>query len=185
LPSAARRFGSTASPRKRSVRWRLVRGTQRIPSARPRIFSINVASASPAYQPARHGGKRQIVINETEAEIVRYIFRRYGELGCVRLLQEDLNRMGIVRSTASRHAVSNQTVGRFRAEPSTRCSRIRSTSGRSVTRISTIRVSTKRSWIETYGSTRSSSAANGLFATRRSQPGGSESTHRTIVRRAR
>jgi site-specific DNA recombinase len=48
--------------------------------------------------------ERQIVVNQTEAETVRYIFRRYGELGCVRLLQEDLNRMGSVskRRTSAR-----------------------------------------------------------------------------------
>ena len=40
--------------------------------------------------------ERQIVVNQTEAEIVTYIFRRYGKLGCVRLLRENLNRMGIV-----------------------------------------------------------------------------------------
>src|SRR3984893_2008268 len=40
--------------------------------------------------------ERRVVVNESEAETVKYIFRRYGELGCVRLLQEDLNRSGIV-----------------------------------------------------------------------------------------
>jgi hypothetical protein len=39
---------------------------------------------------------RRIVIDEREAETVRYIFRRYQELGCVRLLKEDLDRRGIV-----------------------------------------------------------------------------------------
>jgi site-specific DNA recombinase len=39
---------------------------------------------------------RRIVIEEPEAEIVRYIFRRYHELGCVRLLKEDLDRRGVV-----------------------------------------------------------------------------------------
>jgi hypothetical protein len=36
------------------------------------------------------------VIDEREAETVRYIFRRYQELGCVRLLKEDLDRRGVV-----------------------------------------------------------------------------------------
>jgi len=35
---------------------------------------------------------RRMVIDEREAETVRYIFRRYQELGCVRLLKEDLDR---------------------------------------------------------------------------------------------
>jgi site-specific DNA recombinase len=34
--------------------------------------------------------------DEREAETVRYIFRRYLELGCVRLLKEDLERRGVV-----------------------------------------------------------------------------------------
>ena len=39
---------------------------------------------------------RRIVIDEREAETVRYIFRCYQELGCVRLLKEDLDRRGVV-----------------------------------------------------------------------------------------
>jgi len=38
---------------------------------------------------------RRLVINKSEAETVRGIFRRYLELGSVRLLMEDLNRRGI------------------------------------------------------------------------------------------
>ena len=39
---------------------------------------------------------RRIVIDQGEAETVRYIFRRYQELGCVRLLKKDLDRHGIL-----------------------------------------------------------------------------------------
>jgi site-specific DNA recombinase len=39
---------------------------------------------------------RKLVVNETEAETVRYIFRRYTELGSVRLLKEHLDQAGIV-----------------------------------------------------------------------------------------
>ncbi len=39
---------------------------------------------------------RRIVMDEPEAETVRYIFRRYLELGCVRLLKEDLDRRAVV-----------------------------------------------------------------------------------------
>ena len=39
---------------------------------------------------------RRVVIDEREAQTVRYIFRRYQELGCVRLLKEDLDRRGVV-----------------------------------------------------------------------------------------
>jgi site-specific DNA recombinase len=39
---------------------------------------------------------RQLVINEAEAETVRYIFRRYAEVGTVSALQADLKQQGIV-----------------------------------------------------------------------------------------
>jgi DNA invertase Pin-like site-specific DNA recombinase len=39
--------------------------------------------------------ERRLSVNQSEAETVREIFRRYLELGCVRLLMEDLNRRGI------------------------------------------------------------------------------------------
>ena len=40
--------------------------------------------------------ERRLVINPAEAEVVRQIFRRYLELGCVRLLKEELDRRGVV-----------------------------------------------------------------------------------------
>jgi len=39
---------------------------------------------------------RKLVINSAEAETVRFIFRRYLELGCVRLLRDELERLGVV-----------------------------------------------------------------------------------------
>jgi site-specific DNA recombinase len=39
---------------------------------------------------------RQLIVNEAEAETVRYLFHRYGELGTVAALQTDLKRCGIV-----------------------------------------------------------------------------------------
>jgi site-specific DNA recombinase len=39
---------------------------------------------------------RKLVINQEEAETVRHIFRRYSDLGSVRLLQEELDAAGIV-----------------------------------------------------------------------------------------
>ena len=39
---------------------------------------------------------RKLIVNETEAGTVHTIFRRYAELGSVRLLREDLARQGIV-----------------------------------------------------------------------------------------
>ena len=40
--------------------------------------------------------ERRLVINPAEAEVVRQIFRRYLELGCVRLLKEELDQGGVV-----------------------------------------------------------------------------------------
>ena len=49
------------------------------------------------YPPLGYNVKdRKLVINEAEAETVRYILRRYQELGSVRLLMEHLNATGIV-----------------------------------------------------------------------------------------
>ena len=39
---------------------------------------------------------RKLVVNESEAETVRHIFRRYGELGSVRILKEVLDVEGVV-----------------------------------------------------------------------------------------
>ena len=49
------------------------------------------------YPPLGYGVKdRKLVINEVEAETVRYIFRRYQELGAVRLLKDHLDAEGIL-----------------------------------------------------------------------------------------
>jgi len=49
------------------------------------------------YPPLGYGVKdRKLVVNETEAETVRYIFRRYQEFGSVSLLKERLDAEGIV-----------------------------------------------------------------------------------------
>jgi site-specific DNA recombinase len=39
--------------------------------------------------------ERQLVINEAEAATVRHIFTRYRELGSVRLLKDELDRLGV------------------------------------------------------------------------------------------
>ncbi len=39
---------------------------------------------------------RKLVINPVEAETVRFIYKRYLELGCVRMLRDELKRLGIV-----------------------------------------------------------------------------------------
>ena len=45
---------------------------------------------------------RRLVVNEAEAKTVKLIFKRYLELGCVRVLRADLDRLGIV----SKHRVA-------------------------------------------------------------------------------
>ena len=45
---------------------------------------------------------RKLLVNEEEARTVKYVYRRYLELGCVRLLKEDLDSRGI-RSKARRN----------------------------------------------------------------------------------
>jgi DNA invertase Pin-like site-specific DNA recombinase len=52
---------------------------------------------------------RKLVINDREAEVVRQIFRRYGELGSVRRLQEELEAAGIV--SKERHSESGRCWG--------------------------------------------------------------------------
>ena len=59
--------------------------------------------------------ERKLVVNETEAETVRFIFRRYAELGSVKLLQSELERLGIVskrREGASGQLSGGQTFSR-------------------------------------------------------------------------
>jgi hypothetical protein len=44
-------------------------------------------------------GDRKLIVNETEATIVRHIFRRYVELGSVRELKAELGDAGVVRKS--------------------------------------------------------------------------------------
>ena len=63
---------------------------------------------------------RKLVVNETEAETVRYIFRRYQELGSVRLLKEHLDAAGIVskrRTAPDGRTLWRQAVGSGSALP--------------------------------------------------------------------
>ncbi len=60
-------------------------------------------------------GKRKLIINEAEAETVRFIFERYLELGCVRLLCADLAKRRIVskrRVFADGRRVGGSALGR-------------------------------------------------------------------------
>jgi hypothetical protein len=95
--------------------------------------------------------ERRLIVNQSEAETIREIFRCYLELGCVRLLMEELNRRGIrskvrVAKNGNRQAGTRSSVAR-----STCCFRVPSISARFVTRVSAIRVCTNRSWLESCG----------------------------------
>jgi hypothetical protein len=63
----------------------------------------------------------RIVIDEGEAESVQYIFRRYQDLGCVRLLKEHLDRRGILSKRRTSEGVSSQADAHSREEHFTRC----------------------------------------------------------------
>jgi site-specific DNA recombinase len=53
--------------------------------------------------------ERRLVINPAEAEVVRQIFRRYLELGYVRLLKEELDRRGVIsKSRCSANGLSQK-----------------------------------------------------------------------------
>ena len=100
--------------------------------------------------------ERRLVANQSEAETVREIFRRYGELGCVRLLMEDLNRRGIrskVRVAKNGTEVRRELFLPWCALCS--CFQIPFTSARFVTRASAIRVCTNRSSTGSCGRRRS------------------------------
>ena len=88
---------------------------------------------------------RKLVINETEAETVRYIFRRYNELRSVRLLKEHLDAAGIV--SKNRMAPDGRPYGDkpFARAPFTTCCRTASMAARSCIRTRPIRASTPQS----------------------------------------
>jgi site-specific DNA recombinase len=52
---------------------------------------------------------RRLVVNEAEAKTVKSIFERYLELGCVRRLQTELDRLGI--RSKHRVAETGRTIG--------------------------------------------------------------------------
>ncbi len=120
---------------------------------------------------------RRIVIDEGEAETVRHIFRRYQELGCVRLLKEDLDRRGTLSKRRTSKGGIESEGHSFSRGALSRCSRILFTSVKSVTKTSAIPVSTKRSWTAQCGIERSSSSVSVRCEARK------ESPHRAIGRR--
>jgi site-specific DNA recombinase len=129
--------------------------------------------------------ERQIVVNETEAEAVRYIFRRYGELGCVRLLKEDLDRRGIVskRRAEVRHPIRRSTV--FARSPV--CAALESDLRRRDPSQGPPPSGSARSDIgpRALGAHPTATPRTDISKENATDHRGGESTHRTIVRRAR
>ena len=62
---------------------------------------------------------RKLVIAEGEAEIVRVIFRRYAELGSVRLLKDELEARGIKSKRGRALRGTSSATSRSRAVRST------------------------------------------------------------------
>jgi DNA invertase Pin-like site-specific DNA recombinase len=88
---------------------------------------------------------RKLVVNETEAETDRYIFRRYHEFalcGCSRSVSM---RKASSASAARRPMAGAMEASRLPGEPSTICCRIVSIAARSCTRMTPIQASTRRS----------------------------------------
>ena len=56
-----------------------------------------------------HAQDHKLVVIDSEAELVRFIFRRYAELGSVRLLKEELDARGI--RSKSRTSASGRAIG--------------------------------------------------------------------------
>lgn len=61
-------------------------------------------------------GNRKLLINEQEAKTVRYIFCRYLELGCVRLLKDDLDGSGIY-TKGNRYKFSRGSLYKILSNP--------------------------------------------------------------------
>ena len=94
---------------------------------------------------------RKLVLNAAEAETVRCIFRRYQELGSVRLLKEHLDETGIVSKHRSRQMAGPMGANRLLGEPSTICCRTASIVARSFISIMPIQASTNRLSMRNFG----------------------------------
>ncbi len=94
---------------------------------------------------------RKLVLNSAEAETVRCIFRRYQELGSVRLLKEHLDETGIVSKHRSAPDGRPYGANRLLGEPSTICCRTASIVARSFISIMPIQASTNRSLMRNFG----------------------------------
>jgi hypothetical protein len=85
-----------------------------------------------------------LVINPVEAETVRHIFALYRELGCVRRVKEEADRLGL-RTKRCATANGTERGGKpFSRGHLTSCSQTRSTPGRLRARANSTRGSTRR-----------------------------------------
>src|SRR5436309_7584714 len=80
--------------------------------------------------------ERSLAVNPAEAETVRCIFALYRELGCVRRVKEEADRLGLRTKQARRRAAPSAAADPSPADTSTICCRTRSTSVRLRTRAS-------------------------------------------------
>ena len=89
--------------------------------------------------------ERTLVINPAEAETVRCIFALYRELGCVRRVKEETDRVGGSGRNAARRRMAPSAVANLsRAGTSMCCCQTRSTPVRSRTRVSSTPASSRR-----------------------------------------
>ena len=94
---------------------------------------------------------RKLVVNEAEAETVRYIFRRYQELRSVRLLKEHLDAAGIVSKRRTAPDGRPMAASRLPGGRSISCCRTASIAARSCIRTRSIQASTTRSLMRICG----------------------------------
>ena len=64
---------------------------------------------------------KKLVVNQTEAETVRSIYRRYLDLKCLRLLKADLDNTALFRSEEPTHPGTIRAGWRSRMGPSPIC----------------------------------------------------------------
>ena len=76
---------------------------------------------------------RKLIVVDSEAEVVRALFRRYAELGSVRLLQEELKARGITSRSLTSASGRLGVASHSRAVRSTSYCRTASIAARSFT----------------------------------------------------
>src|SRR5690242_16516847 len=88
--------------------------------------------------------ERTLVVDPAETETVRRIFTLYRELGCVRRVKEEADRLGLKTKRRTMANGAQPGAHHFRVATSIDCSRARFTPGRLRTRVSFTQVSIRR-----------------------------------------